>query len=313
MDGVERSEANVVGSLINDIEIAFSDFTWTNALEITAIAIAFYAALRLLRGTTAMSVVRGMVLVVLAISVIGRVVDSVVLDWIVDNALAVLLIVVLLVFQPEFRRAFEHVGRAGALKRLGGRGQPYRSLIPMTAIVSQRLSQSGVGALFVFERDTGLDELAENGVRLGASPTTDLLESIFWPGSPLHDGAVLLRPSEVVAAAVILPTPTADFAQRGQPNGNFGNHLGTRHRAALTISEETDAIAVVVSEESGAISLAAAGVLSPPMTASELQAVLARHLNARRFGDRLSVRLPIRSSDRASGAASAAGGDATGP
>jgi len=203
-----------VDGLVNDIEVAFSDFSWINALEVTAIAIVFYAGLRLLRGTTAMSVIRGMVLVVVAISVLGRLVDSVVLDWIVDNALAVLLIVVLLVFQPELRRTFEHVGRAGGLKRWGGRWQPYRSLIPVTATVAHRLSEQGNGGLFVFERDTGLEELAEAGVRLGAEPTIDLLESIFWPGSPLHDGAVLLRPFEVVAAAVILPTSTGLFNSR---------------------------------------------------------------------------------------------------
>ena len=304
-------------ALINDIEVAFGDFSWVNALEVTAIAVVFYAALRLLRGTTAMSVIRGMVLVVIAISVAGRVADSVVLDWIVDNALAVLLILVLLVFQPEFRRAFEHVGRAGGLRHWGSRRQPYRTLIPIAVAVAQRLSQQGVGGLFVFERDTGLEELAEAGVRLGAEPTTDLLESIFWPGSPLHDGAVLLRPSEVVAAAVILPTPTGDFVSRGLTSGQHvsgqrGGHLGTRHRAALTISEETDAIAVVISEETGAISLAAGGFLSSPMTASELEASLAQQLHSRRWGGRFGGRLRGRPSGRHSGAPSAAGGDATG-
>ena len=143
-------------ALINDIEVAFGSFSWTNALEVTAIAVVFYAALRLLRGTTAMSVIRGMVLVVVAITLIGRVADSVVLNWIVDNALAVLLIVVLLVFQPEFRRAFEHVGRAGGVRHWGSRRQPYRALIPMAATVAHRLSQQKAGGLFVFERDTGL-------------------------------------------------------------------------------------------------------------------------------------------------------------
>ena len=230
--------------LVNDIQVTFGDFGWTSALEITVIAAFFYAGLRLLRGTTAMSVIRGMVLVVLAILVIGRLTESIVLDWIVENALAVLLIVVLLVFQPEFRRAFEHVGRAGGLKHWGSRRQPYRSLIPMIAAVVHRLSQQQVGGLFVFERDTGLEELADGGVRLGAEPTLELLESIFWRGSPLHDGAVLLRPSEVVAAAVIIPTPAGEFSVRGQANGHAGAHLGTRHRAALTVTEETDAVAV---------------------------------------------------------------------
>lgn len=297
--------------LINDIEIAFNSFSWTNLFEVTAIAVVFYAGLRLLRGTTAMSVIRGMVLVVVLISVLGRVVDSVVLDWIVDNALAVLLIVVLLVFQPEFRRAFEHVGRAGGFRHWASRSQPYRALIPMVATVSHRLSQQSAGGLFIFERETGLDELANAGVRLGAEPTTHLLESIFWRGSPLHDGAVLLRPSEVVAAAVILPTPSGGISIR-QGVGELGSHLGTRHRAALTISEETDAVAVIISEESGTISVAAGGELSGPMSAAQLETVLARHLHARRYGSRLGGRMSGVAADRRSTATSTAGGDSTG-
>ena len=302
-----------MGDLINDIQVTFGAFSWTNALEVSVIAVFFYAGLRLLRGTTAMSVIRGMVLVVLAILILGRLIDSIVLDWIVENALAVLLIVVLLVFQPEFRRAFEHVGRAGALKPWGGRGQPYRALIPMSATVAQRMSQQGIGGLLVFERDTGLEELADSGVRLGAEPTVELLESIFRRGSPLHDGAVLVRPSEVVAAAVIIPTPAAEFSARDPLNARGGTHLGTRHRAALTISEETDAVALVVSEETGAISLAVAGVLSSPMSASEVETALESQLHARRWGERFGGRVFDRTSGRQGGAPSAAGGDAARP
>lgn len=289
--------------LIDDVERAFSDFSWTNVLEIAAIAVVMYAALRLLRGTTAMSVVRGMVMVVLAIIVLGRVIDSVVLDWIVDNALAVLLIVVLLVFQPEFRRAFEHVGRAGGLRgRINGR-QPYRDLIPMVSAVAGRLSRGGLGALFIFERQTGLEELADMGVRMGASPTPDLLESVFTRGSPLHDGAVLLRPGVVVAAAVIVPTPTGGAAAlRAQEAQDAGVHLGTRHRAAMVVTEDTDAVAVVVSEENGAISLVQGGELRSGFDADDLEAALSRELRSQGWGmSARGRRWPA--SDRGKGAA----------
>ena len=301
-----------MGDLISDIEITFGDFSWMNALEVTVISVVFYAGLRLLRGTTAMSVIRGMVLVVLAILIIGRLIDSIVLDWIVENALAVLLIVVLLVFQPEFRRAFEHVGRAGGMKHWGSRRQPYRNLIPLMALIAGRMSGERVGGLFVFERDTGLEELADSGVRLGAEPTLELLESIFWRGSPLHDGAVLLRPSEIVSAAVFIPSPSMEFGVRDSSSSRAGMHIGTRHRAALTVSEETDAIAVVVSEETGAITVAEGGTLTAPLSAAELEAELARRLHSRRWGDRLNVRLLDRLSDRHGSEPSAAGGDATG-
>lgn len=266
--------------LIEDIEAAFSDFSWTNLLEVAAIALVLYAVLRLLRGTTAMSMVRGVVIVVIVMTVVGRSVNSVVLNWIVDNALAVLLIVVLLVFQPEFRRAFEHLGRAGGVRNWLGRRDPYRDLIPMVGSVARELSQSRTGALILIERQTGLEELAQQAVRIGATPTHDLLMTIFWPGSPLHDGAVLLRPGEVVAAGVIVPTPPSDRPERHGAEFGGAQHLGTRHRAGIAISAETDALAVVVSEETGRISLAAGGVLSAGLLSGELEQALARHLHA---------------------------------
>ena len=189
-----------------------------------------------------MSVIRGMVLVVVAIIVIGRVADSLVLNWIVDNALAVLLIVVLLVFQPEFRRAFEHVGRAGGLRHWGSRRQPYRAMITMAATAAHRLSQQRVGGLFVFERDTGLEELAEAGVRLGAEPTTELLESIFlarFAHARRRGTAATIRGSgrcrDSCQRCRAISPPVDRTTDRS------GGHLGTRHRAALQISEETDA------------------------------------------------------------------------
>ncbi len=265
--------------LIGDIEAAFSDFSWTNLLEVAVIALVLYAVLRLLRGTTAMSIVRGVVLVVVLMTVVGRSVNSVVLNWIVDNALAVLLIVVLLVFQPEFRRAFEHVGRAGGVRNWLGRRDPYHDLIPTIGSVARELSQSRTGALILIERQTGLEELARQAVRVGAIPTNDLLKTIFWPGSPLHDGAVLLRPGEVVAAGVIVPTPPPDLSERHGPELGGAQHLGTRHRAAISISAETDALAVVVSEETGRISLAEGGVLTAGLLSGELEQTLARLLH----------------------------------
>lgn len=297
--------------LFDDIELAFSDFGWANALEVTAIALVFYALLRLLRGTTAMSVVRGMVFVAVAVAVLGRIFDSVVLDWMVANALTVLLILVLLVFQPEFRRAFEHVGRAGLLKHWGSNRQPYRVLVSQVATVSQRMSQRQIGALFVFERETGLDELAGTGVRLGSTPSAELLQSIFWPGSPLHDGAVLLRPLEVVAASVIIPTPLADLVGRDLQGADSSDYRGTRHRAAMAISEETDAVAVVVSEESGAMSVAIDGMLTQVQNAAELETLLAQLLNVRSWSDRIHVRRGLQVSER-SRESTTASGDATG-
>ncbi len=271
-----------MGGLIGDVDAAFGGFGWTSLFEVTGITLVLYLTLRLLRGTTAMSVVRGMVIVVLVVTVLARVVDSVVLDWIIDNALAVLLILVLVVFQPELRRALEHVGRAGALRPRIGVGQAYDELIPMVATVAARLSRERIGALIVFERQTGLEELADAGVRIGAAPSADLLASIFHPGAALHDGAVLLRPREVIAAACILPSSTGGHAERGLVGGNGVQSFGTRHLAAISVTEQTDAIAVVVSEETGVISLAEGGEITQGLGAPELEQQLSRLLRAGR-------------------------------
>lgn len=267
-----------MSGLFSSIEAAFSGFSWTNLLEVAAIAMVLYAALRLLRGTTAMTVIRGMVIVVLALTVFGRTLDSVVLDWLLDNGLAVLFIIVLIVFQPEFRRAFEHVGRAGGLRsRFGGR-QRYDALIAAVSEACERLAADAHGALIVVERGTGLEQLAATGVRVGAAPSADLIRSIFQRGSPLHDGALLLRAGEVVAARCIVPMPTGSMAADGALDEARGlaPHLGIRHRAAVGISEETDAVAVVVSEESGAISAASGGMLRHGLDRAALEAVLRR-------------------------------------
>ena len=279
------------------IERAFADFSWASAFEVAAIAVVLYAALRLLRGTTAMTVVRGMVIVVLLLTVFGRALDSVVLGWMVDNGLAVLFIVVLIVFQPEFRRALEHVGRAGSLRgRLGGR-QQLRDLIGMVAEASARLAAQPAGeragALIVIERGTGLEELAATGVRVGGAPSAELIASIFQRGSPLHDGALLLRAGEVAAARCIVPLPSGSVASDRASDAarGLGPELGIRHRAAVGISNETDALVVVVSEQTGAISLASGGVLQPDLDRAELEWAMARQGGVSRPSGR-SWRMP---------------------
>ena len=265
-----------MSGLFSNIDAAFSGFSWTNLLEVAAIAVVLYAALRLLRGTTAMTVIRGMAIVVLALTVFGRTLDSVVLDWLLDNGLAVLFIIVLIVFQPEFRRAFEHVGRAGGLRsRIGGRRR-YDELAAAVAEAGERLAADAHGALIVVERGTGLEELAASGVRVAGEPSADLICSIFQRGSPLHDGALLLRAGEVVAARCVVPMPSAAMAADGGSDDAHGldPRLGIRHRAAVAVSAETDAIAVVVSEETGTVSAAAGGVLRQGLDRAALEAAL---------------------------------------
>ena len=247
--------------LFDDIGVAFEGFKARNALEVAVIALVIYSLLRLIRGTTAMTVVRGMSILAVGLVVLSRVLDSVVLDWLVNNALAVFVLFVLIVFQPEFRRALERVGR----------GESYADLVPVVAAVAGHLSARRYGGLIVIERETGLQDVVETGVPVDAVPTAALLEGIFVPNTPLHDGAVVLRPGRVIAASCMLPA-SSEVAVGDE-------HLGTRHRAAVGISEVTDAIAVVVSEETGAISLAINGRLIRRLDQRRLESLLAALLN----------------------------------
>ena len=252
-------------SLFGDIGDAFSGFAAQNLLEVAIITVVLFWVLRLLAGTTAMTVVRGIALLAVSIVVLSRVLDSVVLSWLVSNALAVLALFVLIVFQPEFRRALERLGRAGGLASfLFAPATPSgRDFVSVLTDATVAMAARKVGAIVVVERETGLQDVVETGIAVDAAPTAELLEGIFQPGGPLHDGAVVISRGRVVAASCMLPT--AINQQAVDP------HLGTRHRAALGISEQTDAVVVVVSEENGLISIAADGKFLRPLDRRRLE------------------------------------------
>ncbi len=272
--------------LWDDISEAFTGFDWENAVEIGIIAIAIFWLLRLLRGTTAMTVVRGISFVAVTVVVLSRVLDSIVLDWIVNNALAVLVLFVLIVFQPEFRRALARVGRTGGVRSWLGLGRDtYHPLIDVVAEAALHLADRRAGALIVVERKTGLQDVVETGVPVDAVPSAQLLEGIFYPHSPLHDGAVVIRPGRVVAASCMLP-PSTEFLPSSVGYDAADGHLGTRHRAAVGISEQTDAVVVVVSEETGVISLATDGRLIRRLDQRRLESLLGSLLNGDRRGAR---------------------------
>jgi diadenylate cyclase len=269
-----------MNNLLDDIEDAFSGFNWENALEIAFITLVLFWLLRLLRGTSAMTVVKGISLVTVVVVVLSRALDSIVFDWIVNNAIAVIVLFILIVFQPEFRRALEKVGRVGGVRAwFGFAHDPARDAVSIVAQVTARLSDNKTGALIVFERETGLLDVVESGVGLDAVVTGPLLEGIFFPNSPLHDGAVVLRDDRILAASCILPT--SDYRATGS------DHLGTRHRAAVGITEHTDAVVVVVSEETGGIALAMDGRLLRLVDSERLEAMLVplMHVNNRSSSD----------------------------
>jgi diadenylate cyclase len=251
---------------INNISQDLSRFDGRAAIDILLIAAIIYWLLLVLRGTTAMSVLRGIAFIFIGAFVLARLLDLTVLNWVLTHSFWAVLIAIPIIFQPELRRALERLGRT----RRGLLGHPaYDTVIDAVTGAASNLSREHHGALMVLERETGLEDYIDTGVRVDASPSVELLQGIFFPNSPLHDGAVILRENRVVAAACTLPL--ADEKPRGI--------MGTRHRAALGITERTDAISVVVSEETGQMSVATNGRIWRRLDEGRLRAILQNNLS----------------------------------
>jgi diadenylate cyclase len=222
--------------------------TWTDLLDILLVAAIFFVILYLVRGTQAVPLLRGIILLLILLALIGGIFPLRGFSWLVDRALPAILVAIPVIFQPELRRALERLGRAGSfLGRPVGQQATLQRSISAVAEACKTLTKHRLGALLVLERETGLQDYAETGVKLDAETSAELLVSLFDPHVSLHDGAVILRNGRVLAASCVLPLSTAFLDDR---------RLGLRHRAALGITEETDAIAVVVSEERATISVA---------------------------------------------------------
>jgi len=261
-----------MSDLVNLFRDNFDQFDATSALDVAIISLIFFWVLMLLRGTTAMTVMRGAFIVLIAAFLLGRVFNLRVLNFLISNSFTGLLIALPIIFQPELRRALERVGRTGA--RAFGASVSNPGTIEAVSAAAADMARNHVGALMVIERETGLQDYTERGVPIDAIPSPELLHGIFFPNSPLHDGAAVLRGNRVVAAAVTLPL--SDNTTPGE--------LGTRHRAGLGITERTDAVSVIVSEETGRVSVAAEGRLYTRLDEQRLQALLERLLGGQRNG-----------------------------
>ncbi len=238
---------------------------FVSILEIALIAYLLYRIIQLIRGTRAIHLVQGLIVLLLATVVSGWLNLSVI-NWLLEQAQISLLVAVPIVFQPELRRALEKVGRG----RLFGQAmlflqQPDVEYLLDEVIQAVRtMSRNNLGALIVLERETGLQDIAETGIEIDGKVSSEFLVNIFVSNTPLHDGAVIIRGERVVAAACFLPLTEVDVDPK----------MGGRHRAALGITEGTDALAVVVSEETGAMSLAREGRLIRNLDEERLRELL---------------------------------------
>jgi len=234
----------------------------TVLLDIVLTAVLIYGVLSLIQGTRAVRLVVGAIILYL-VFVMAQELELQLLSGIMQAGAVVGLVALVVVFQPELRRGLDRLGRVGSWGWLSpSEAASYQRIASHIATAAARLSRRRTGALIVIERDTGLGDMAETGVPLHADLSTELLTTLFAPGYPLHDGAVIVSGDQVVAGAVMLP-----LAERDDPLEDYG----TRHRAALGITDQTDALVVVVSEESGTISLAQGGSIVRDLDENELR------------------------------------------
>jgi diadenylate cyclase len=239
-------------------------------LDIGLVAFLIYELLLLIRGTRATQMALGGAFF-FALFFVARAFELETVDWLVRNLAGYVVVAVIVLFQHDIRRALAHFGRAEFF-RYFERGAHAQSTIEEVVEAAATLALRRVGALMVIERQTGLRNYIEGGIPLDATVTFDLLATIFQPGSPLHDGAAIIQGNRVAAAACFLPLSV---------NPRIDHSLGTRHRAALGLTEENDAVAVVVSEESGRISLVVDGEIERGVSPDALKLRLGQLLGRR--------------------------------
>ncbi|MEA4896808.1 MAG: diadenylate cyclase CdaA [Eubacteriales bacterium] len=260
-----RSAGVTIASLFANL---FDLPDWRNVLDILIVAVVIYQVLKMFKHTRVGSVVKG-VAIVLLFTWLSEVLALNAINWLLQQVLGTGAVLLIVLFQPELRRTLEQIGRRRDWSRLVGSGS--RENRRISALVEElvnalmELSRKRIGALVVAERRTGLSDIVESGTRLDAEISAALVENIFEPNTPLHDGAVILRDDRIVAAGCILPLTD---------NNALSRELGTRHRAALGISEMTDAVSLIVSEETGIISTARDGRLTRHLDRKTLTALL---------------------------------------
>jgi len=251
-------------NLLGSVEGAVQKVGWIEVIDVLIVAVILYQLLKLVRGTRAAELIVGIVLLSL-VGVIASTLNLILLSWLFRNAAPFVVIAVIVLFQPELRRALDQVGRLSHLNLQLSQFNPqaFNRGVAEAIRAAERLSARKTGALIVFEREVGLEDYATTGVRINGELTAEFLQTIFFPNSPLHDGAVIVRGNVIVAAGCLLPMP--------EERTRAAERLGTRHRAAIGLSQVSDAIVLVVSEETGSISVVEDGKINRNLDADGLR------------------------------------------
>ena len=247
---------------------------WRDVVDIAIVSILIYEVQTLIRGTRAAQMAVGGALAV-ALFYVSRLAELETVNWVIRNLVGYVVFAAIVLFQSDIRRALAHLGRAPFFRYLA-KGETVDETVEEIVVAAQMLSSQRTGAIIAIERQIGLRNYAEGGIPLDAQISYDLLVTIFQNGTPLHDGAVIIQENRVAAAACFLPLTV---------NPRLSKDLGTRHRAAIGLTEENDAVAVVVSEETGWISVVLEGRIERNLTPERLRGRLRQLLRPRRGGE----------------------------
>lgn len=258
---------------MTDLSFILARLNLYSLIDILLVALIFYGVLRLIQGTQAIQLLRGILTIVFLATILGSFFeDLIAFRWLLDQVLPVALLSIPVIFQPELRRALDRLGSSG--KFFASRHhQPDKTHETIDTVVTACISLADLyhGGLIVFERHTGLTDYADTGICLDAHLTPQLLTTIFSPNTPLHDGGIIIQQHRATAASVVFPLGDSVSINKYM--------LGTRHRAALGITQQTDAVAVVISEETGLISIAVDGELIRGLDEPSLRQTLFHYLS----------------------------------
>ncbi len=263
---------NIIREAFENVKNYLQLISVADIIDVLIMTFIIYKVLVLIRKTQAARVLKGIALLVVALA-IASLAGLNVINFLLSNTLQLGLIALLVLFQPELRRMLETVGGSGSLAKIIGKGDEdsgdMENVIAQVVSATSTLSQQKIGMLLVFERSIRLDEVVKTGTIVDSAVTSMLIRNIFFPKAALHDGATIIRDGRMLAAGCVLPLTT---------NNNLSPDLGTRHRAGVGVSEVSDAVVVIVSEETGSVSVAIGGMLKRHLKSDTLAALLRNEL-----------------------------------
>ena len=259
----------ILSNLLSDLYFIFQRLDWMSVLDIALVTAMFFIILSLLRDTQAMVLLRGVLFLIVLISILTSLEVLPAFSWLMRTTLPALLLSIPVIFAPEIRRALERLGRASDLISTNRSEDTTQDTISSVVTAVARLSSRQHGALIVMQRHDDLDDYIKTGVRMNAEVTAEMLLQIFYPNTPLHDGAVIMHRDRILAASCVMP-----LSSSGILTSSPERQMGLRHRAALGTSEVSDAIVVVVSEESGTITVVHGGRMIRRLDPERLESIL---------------------------------------